>query len=422
MTHRKAKSILAMLLAVIMAFAVVIAAAPTQAQAVTQEEIDALKAERDAIRAQGDEKQQQIDELEREKGDVVELKKALDERCAILREQISLTTQEIELYEGLIAEKAAEVEDARRVADEQFVRYKARLRAMEENGSYSYIDIILNTTNLGELLTLIDDIDEIVRSDEMLEAQYLAALEALRKVKQEYEDYQAEQQEKKNELEEEEAELERQTEEATQLILNIKADIEAHTKELLEIEAAEARAQQTLDEKIAEREREKEAERQRQLQQQQQQSGGTVSSGGTVTGSGSFIWPCSCTYITSRVGGRVHPVSNVWKYHSGMDIGCQYGDAVWASDGGTVIIAGENGGYGNCVMIDHGNGYYTLYGHLSSIATSVGATVSQGTVIGYVGSTGVSTGPHLHFEIRDSNNTAIDFNGWFSGLTYAPTA
>ena len=109
-----------------------------------------------------------------------------------------------------------------------------------------------------------------------------------------------------------------------------------------------------------------------------------------------------------------------------MDIGCQYGDAVWASDSGTVILAGVNGGYGNCVMIDHGyvNGdnYYTLYGHLSSIAVSYGQTVSQGEYIGAVGSTGVSTGPHLHFEIRNSAGPT-DFNWRFeSFLTYAPDA
>ena len=148
-------------------------------------------------------------------------------------------------------------------------------------------------------------------------------------------------------------------------------------------------------------------------------AGATGYTGGTVTGSGNFIWPVSCTYITSCVGNRYHPISGEWKYHSGMDIGCQYGDSIWASDGGTVCIAGVNGGYGNCVMIDHGNGYYTLYGHMSSIACSVNQTVTQGQVIGYVGSTGYSTGPHLHFEIR-SGSSCLDFASWFSGLTYSP--
>ena len=98
------------------------------------------------------------------------------------------------------------------------------------------------------------------------------------------------------------------------------------------------------------------------------------------------------------------------------------GATILASDSGTVTIAGVNGGYGNCVMIDHGNGYYTLYGHMSSIATSVGSYVTKGAVIGYVGSTGYSTGPHLHFEIR-LGSTCLDPENWFtSGLSYAPDA
>ena len=94
---------------------------------------------------------------------------------------------------------------------------------------------------------------------------------------------------------------------------------------------------------------------------------------------------------------------------------------MWASDGGTVILASVNGGYGNCIMIDHGNGYQTLYGHLSGYAVSYGQSVSKGDVIGYVGATGVVTGPHLHFEIW-SGGGRIDPEPYFSGLSFAPDA
>ena len=106
-----------------------------------------------------------------------------------------------------------------------------------------------------------------------------------------------------------------------------------------------------------------------------------------------------------------------------MDIGAGYGSSVVASDSGTVILADVNGGYGNCIMIDHGNGYYTLYGHLSGYAVSYGQSVSQGQTIGYVGDTGWATGPHLHFEIRQGS-TCLDPEAvaGFSGLTYAPDA
>ena len=115
-----------------------------------------------------------------------------------------------------------------------------------------------------------------------------------------------------------------------------------------------------------------------------------------------MMWPSYTSYITSPYGYRVNPVSGIYKLHAGCDVGASYGSAIYAAASGTVILASWNGGYGNCVMINHGNGYTTLYGHMSSIAVSVGQTVSMGQTIGYVGSTGNSTGPHLHFEVRSS--------------------
>ena len=97
---------------------------------------------------------------------------------------------------------------------------------------------------------------------------------------------------------------------------------------------------------------------------------------------------------------RVHPVTGVYKLHTGIDIPATTGTPIRAAESGQVITASYQGAYGNCVIIDHGNGYSTLYGHQSSIAVSVGDTVTRGQTIGYVGSTGYSTGPHLHFEIR----------------------
>ena len=122
---------------------------------------------------------------------------------------------------------------------------------------------------------------------------------------------------------------------------------------------------------------------------------------GKVNGAtGSMMWPCpSCHTITSPFGWRYHPIYQTQKYHSGVDIGASYGATIVAADGGTIITAGSVSGYGNCVVINHGNGITTLYGHMSSIAVSVGQKVSKGQTIGYVGSTGNSTGPHLHWEV-----------------------
>lgn len=116
-------------------------------------------------------------------------------------------------------------------------------------------------------------------------------------------------------------------------------------------------------------------------------------------GSGQFTWPCYGE-ITSPFGWRVHPIWGTEIFHAGIDIGADYGQPIVAADSGTVIYAGWMGGYGNAVMIDHGGGLVTLYGHNSSLTVGVGENVSKGQTIALAGSTGNSTGPHCHFEVR----------------------
>ena len=144
---------------------------------------------------------------------------------------------------------------------------------------------------------------------------------------------------------------------------------------------------------------------------------------GSLWGEAGFIWPCGAYYITSLAGNRVHPVTGEVRYHSGIDIGVPNGDPVWAAAAGTVTMAGWNGNYGNCVMVTHGNGYTTVYGHLSGIAVSYGQSVNMGQTVGYCGSTGLTTGPHLHFEIREGGSflNPMAFFSWGS-FDYAPDA
>ena len=130
---------------------------------------------------------------------------------------------------------------------------------------------------------------------------------------------------------------------------------------------------------------------------------------------GVFTWPVpSSHYITSYAGYRMHPVYNVWKYHSGMDIAASYGADIVAMGDGKVILSQYYGGYGNCVMIDHGGGIVSLYGHASSLCVSVGQSVKKGQVIAKVGSTGTSTGNHLHVEVRE-NGAIVDPLNYLKG-------
>jgi len=125
---------------------------------------------------------------------------------------------------------------------------------------------------------------------------------------------------------------------------------------------------------------------------------------------GRLFWPTNSTLITSYFGYRVHPIYRTTRFHSGIDIGASYGAPIYAAEYGKVILASYYDGYGNCIIIDHGDGVSTLYAHCSSIIVRKGQYVSKGQIIGYVGSTGNSTGPHLHFELRINGNPVNPLN------------
>ena len=408
---------MALCLSVLMMGTVVSEAIPVPAYAVTQSQIDELKEQRNVIRAQRQEKQAIVEALEAEKAGVVAQKQAMDERNMYTLQQIQLNNQEIELYDEMIAEKAAELEEAQRLEDEQLERYRARVRAMEENGGYNILAIISKSDSFSDMLTAMDDVGEIMESDRQLEDAYIAARENTESVKADYENTRSELEELKAQLKAEQEELEKDIEEAIQIILDLENDLENRQAEYDAIMAAEDAANATIDKLVAELEAQRAAEAAAAAA-----AAGGSSGGGSANASGSFLWPvASYVYVSSRFGLRVHPITGKTKSHTGIDIASNQGTAVYASDGGTVTLAGWNGGYGNCIMIDHGNGYVTLYGHLSSISVSVGQTVSQGATIGAVGSTGNSTGPHLHFEVL-KNGTRIDPEQFFSGLTISADA
>ncbi len=420
MNKRKIRKALALCLSVLMIGAAVSEAFPVPAYAVTQSQIDELKQQRNAIRAQRQEKQAVVEALEAEKADVVAQKQAMDERNMYTLQQIQLNNQEIALYDEMIAEKAAELEEAQRLEDEQLERYRARVRAMEENGGYNILAIISKSDSFSDMLTAMDDVGEIMESDRQLEEAYIAARENTESVKAEYEDTRSQLEELKAQLKAEQVELEKDIEEAIQLILNLENDLENRQAEYDAIMAAEDAANATIDKLVAELEAQRAAEAAAAAAAAAAAGGGGGS--GSANASGSFLWPvASYVYVSSRFGLRIHPITGQKKTHTGIDIASNQGTAVYASDGGTVTLAGWNGGYGNCIMIDHGNGYVTLYGHLSSISVSKGQSVTQGATIGAVGSTGNSTGPHLHFEVL-KDGTRIDPEQFFSGLTISADA
>jgi len=417
MTRINPKSKIKALACLALSICLVLSLSPS-ALAVSQAEIDALKRQKEELLERKGEKQAEVDALREEENRVVELKLALDERNALTIEQMELVSEELQLCEDMIKQKEKELDEARELEAEQLERYQSRVRAMEENGSYNFLALLLNADGFSGLLTAIDDIQEIMEYDRQLEDMYIAARENTEQVYADYLKTKAELEERQVELKAEQAELEAQLGETILLMEEIKARLGSEAELLDQLNAQVEATQNEIDSMVAELE----AIRQQQAAAGGGGGGGSVG-GGSVSSAGDFSWPCpGVTYITSRYGPRYHPVTgNFQSTHTGLDIGASYGSAISCAAAGTVSFSGVKGGYGNCVMVDHGGGYYTLYAHMSSIAVSKGQAVSSGTTIGYVGDTGIVSGPHLHFEIR-INGATVDPAPYFSGLTYAPDA
>ena len=437
---KKLTRIICIILAVLMLVGFVTMIAGSRARAVTQEEIDKLQAERDEIRRQKQDIQEQINSLQSEISSVIDKKAALDEQNELNRQDIVLINDQIALYDQMIEEKAREVEEAIRAEEAQYAHYCARVRAMEETNTWSYLSFLFNAKSLTDFLGRLNDVTDIMRNDKHIKDEYIAAREAVEQVKAEYEAVQAQQEEKRAELLAEKEKLEQQIEAATAMIRELEEDIEAFTAAYEENEALENEVQEKIDKKVAELQAQKAAEEaarrayeesQRKLREQAAAaaaaaaaaSGNSGSGGGTAAASGYYSWPVpSCTYITSRFGYRVHPIFGTTKYHSGVDIAAGYGATIQAAAGGTVSIAEKSDSYGYYCVIYHSNGTTTLYAHMNEMpCVSVGQTVSAGQVIGYVGSTGWSTGPHCHFEIR-VNGSCVDPISYFPGISFTYAA
>ena len=381
-----------------------------------QDQIDALEQQKSELQSQQASIQTNIDDLIAQQADVIDQKAAMDEKNELARQEIELINEQIDVYTGLIEDKAEELEKAEAAEQAHFELYRKRVRAMEEEGSYTYLDILFQCRSLSDVLSAIDMIGEIMDSDKRLFEEYKAARETTEQVKAEYEATLAQLGEKQETLEAEKAELEEQIAAAVEVINQLQDDIDAAKAEYAKAAAAEAAAQASINAIIAQMQAEEEAARQEAAQNNQQYTG----TGSTATGT--YIWPCpSSTYVTSAFGMRDHPLFGDERPHSGIDIAGSAGSEVLAADSGTVAVATYSSSYGNYVTIYHSNGDYTLYAHMSSLAVSAGQSVTQGDVIGYVGSTGWATGPHLHFEIR-VNGSTVDPLSYFSNYTLAPDA
>ena len=366
----------------------------TDVFAVTQSQIDALEQQQEELQAKREEMEAGLAQLEGEHATLLEQKTALDEQNEVYRQEIELIQEQVDLYTSLVEQKAQEVELATQAESDQLATYRRHVRAMEENGSYTYLSLLFGSQSLGELLSNLDMIGEIMEADQRSYDEYVAARENSERIQAEYESMLTDLDAKQAELEDEQAALEEQITHAQQLIVQLEAQIETD-REAYEAELArEAELESQIQDMIAELERQEAAN--------------------SITSTGTYIWPLPGYSPGSAYGWRIHPIWGDMRFHAGEDIGAPSGTPILAADSGVATVIPNNGnGYGNYIMINHGGGRVTLYAHMSAFAVSNGATVTQGQVIGYVGSTGNSTGPHLHFEVR-VNGATTDPKSYFS--------
>lgn len=335
----------------------------------------------------------------------------LDKQATDISTQIVEKKQQAEDLQNEIDETQTKLAEAQVSEDNQYEAMKKRIQYLYEEGDVAYIDALMSSASFEDSLNKSEYVDQLSTYDQK-------QLNKLVKTKNDIAEYQQTLKDDLADVEKVKADLETKQADLDDVISQKNAEINKYSDdvEMQKALAAEyAKQESELDDKLAElarqeQQRLEDERKQREAEQQQQDNnGGSDNSGsdsdnsgsnngGSTTASGQFIWPVSGP-ITDYFGPRESPTAGASSNHMGIDIGCSYGVPIAAADAGVVTVAewGESGG--NYVMIDHGNGFVTMYLHNSSLAVSVGDVVSQGQTIAYAGSTGYSTGTHCHFSV-----------------------
>lgn len=376
-----------------------------------------LRAKQAEIQKQSDELEKSIAENKDQTKTLVSQKAEIDQEMEMSRQKIENLNEQIQQLNLLIAEKQTELEAS--VAKEEALQkqYKARLRSMEETGSVSYWSILFRASSFSDLLDRVDMIREIAESDQLMLKQLSAATQAVETERADLEQQKLDLQQTEDDLAVEQAELETKRAKADTLITQMQAEYASLSDEFLAAEADEAAVREQI--KKAETDyfnalaKEQAAAAAAAAAANKPSSGSNNSSASSSGGasSGGFAFPLAySTGVTCAYGPRVHPINGNKSFHYGVDLAAGMNTEIYATKSGTVTGAtyGEANGY--YVTINHGDGYSSIYAHMTNYVVSVGDSVKQGQLIGYVGTTGWSTGPHLHFEILYNGSNVNPMN------------
>ncbi len=410
-------SVLAGIMALIMILSLVAGILPSIASAASSSEIEKqleeLEKQKEEIDAQISEYEGKLSDNLSEMSQIVEQKNLIDQEIFMLYEQIANINEQISAYGVLIADKQEELDAATARFRELSEKNKERIRAMEEEGDLSYWSVLFEANSFADLLDRLNMMEEIAAADQRRMKELNDAAELVSAAKEDMKAKKAGLETTKQELSASQAELESKREEADGLLAALIATGDEYEALL---DAAEQDVENLLGE-ISEKEEEYDEAKDREYQQwlstsvppttkPPAYSGGTAGSGSTVGGI-TWLVPVNYTLFSSPFGYRIHPVYGDWRFHSGVDLAAASGTPIIATRSGRVSEATYGWSSGYYVTINHLDGYESKYLHMTHYIVSPGDYVTAGQVIGYVGSTGTSTGPHLHFTIT-YNGTAVN--------------
>ena len=335
---------------------------------------------------------QLIADLESAKGELETYIVKLDGDLTVIEENIDMLTDELEKKQEEIDETKLKLEDAIWQSQQQYGLMKKRIQFVYEKGQKSNVEMILNATSFADFLNRAEYVARLSEYDRNMLDRYVETTQKITDIKTELEKEEAELTEAKGDLESEQDALEELISQKEIQIRTYQSDInnkEAAVKEYEAEIAAQNEIIKTLENRIAEERKRLEAENKKLRSYD----------------GGMFKFPCpSYTRISDDYGNRIHPVLGVEKFHNGVDLAAPSGSPILAAYDGDVVGAGYSSSMGNYVMIDHGDSLITIYMHASQLYVSTGQSVSKGQKIAAVGSTGRSTGPHLHFSVRENGN------------------
>ncbi len=414
--------IFSFIFAVIMAFSCVSAYAPVKAEAASlaqqkqnienkikqsEKELAKLRAEKASEAAIAKKLEAQLADLTSKVSVIQYQKDGIDTQVNNLNSQIAtLTTQ--------IAETEDELVEMNESIDKTVELFCQRMRANYMSGSSSFFEIFLQTGDISSLLNRLEMFKRVTDNDQKLVTQLEGEIATAEELKTQLSEKKESSEIKKTELTAKKVELDASIAEYDDILIEIETKVAEHKTVLAKMNGKIAEAEDEVaaykDDQAAIEAAIKKAEQ----QQQQKPNGGSSGNHGSATGnisSSGWMWPVptSSAYISSVYGWRNDPISGKRKFHYGIDIAAPGGSKIIAPKDGTVVYTKhQTSGYGIHLLVNHNNGYYTLYGHCQSLAVSAGQSVKQGQVIAYVGRTGYATGNHLHFEVRDGNGNKLN--------------